>query len=137
MVDAERLGRLLARVVGDVEAIRDTARTGDPLNDPIRLRAIKYGFVTAIEGCVRAAQHVVASEHLTMPDSNAEAVRALGIHGVVDVAVAESVARAAGFRNVLVHEYAEVDDARVVANLALLAELEAYVTQLSGWAIGR
>lgn len=137
MVDAERLSRLLARVVTDVEAIRDTARSGDPLDDPVRLRAIKYGFVTAIEGCVRAAQHVVASEHLAMPESNAGAVRALGVHGVVDVDVVESVARAAGFRNVLVHEYAEVDDARVVANLDLLADLEAYVTQLSGWATSR
>lgn len=56
---------------------------------------------------------------------------------MVDVAVAESVARAAGFRNVLVHQYAEVDDARVVSNLALLSDLETYVTQLSGWAAGR
>ena len=77
----------------------------------------------------------------TTRESNAGAVRALGVHGVVDVDVdvdvVESVARAAGFRNVLVHEYAEVDDARVVANLDLLADLEAYVTQLSGWATSR
>ncbi len=134
MVDAERLSRLLARVVRDVGEIRDTARSGDPLSDPVRLRAIKYGFVTAIEGCVRAAQHVVAAEHLAMPDSNAAAVRTLGAAGMVDVAVAESVALAVGFRNLLVHEYAEVDDSRVVANLELLGDLEAYVSQLARWA---
>jgi len=33
-----------------------------------------------------------------------------------------------------VHEYAEVDDSRVVANLALLDDLEAFASQLGGWA---
>ncbi|MBY3553939.1 DUF86 domain-containing protein [Modestobacter lapidis] len=100
----------------------------------MRLRAIKYGFVTAIEGCVRAAQHVVASEGLGMPESNADAVRLLGRHTIVDAATAESVAVAVGFRNILVHEYAEVDDRRVVANVELVGDLDAFAGALARWA---
>lgn len=134
MVDAERLSRILARVSSDVAELRATARGEGLRADAVRLRAVKYGFVTAIEGCARAAQHVVASEGLAMPESNADAVRVLGRHGLIDAEVAESVARAVGFRNVLVHQYAEVDDSRVVANLSLLDDLDAFVSQLGAWA---
>ncbi|TFV63552.1 DUF86 domain-containing protein [Geodermatophilus sp. DF01-2] len=134
MVDAERLGRLLARVRKDVERIRRTSATHDLVHDPIALDAVKYGFVTAIEGCVRAAQHLVASEGLGMPESNAAAVRLLGRHGVVPADVAEQVARAVGFRNVLVHEYAEVDDDVVRANVALLDDLDEFTSTVAAWA---
>lgn len=136
MVDAERLARLLARVAADVADLRAT-RSADLLADELRLRAVKYSFVTGIEGCARAAQHVLSSEGMGVPDSNAAAIRMLGDHGVVDVALAGRVSLAVGFRNVLVHEYAEVDDARVVANLSLLDDLDAFVTQLAAWAADR
>jgi uncharacterized protein YutE (UPF0331/DUF86 family) len=48
-----------------------------------------------------------------------------------------SIARAAGFRNVLVHQYADVDDNAVVANLGLVDELEAYAESLTAWANDR
>lgn len=38
-----------------------------------------------------------------------------------------------GFRNVLVHGYAEVDDQRVVAQLAAARELADFVGQVTAW----
>lgn len=136
MVDAERLARLIARVSADIADLRATG-TADLLGDELRLRAVKYSFVTAIEGCARAAQHVMSSEAMGVPESNAAAIRMLGEHGVVDSGLADRVSLAVGFRYVLVHEYAEVDDARVVANLSLLDDLDAFVGQLASWAAER
>lgn len=98
------------------------------------LRAVKYGFVVAIEGCVRAAHHVVTSELLGMPQTNAHAVRLLAKAGVVPTSVADPVARAVGFGNLLVHEYAEVDDDIVRANVAMLPDLGAFAAALADWA---
>ncbi len=134
MVDAERLSRLLARVDADVADLRDAAAQVALIEEPIRLRAVKYSFITAIEGCTRAAQHVISSEGLGMPQSNADALRLLGEKGVVEPESAEAIARAVGFRNVLVHEYVDVDDSVVVANLTLLPDLDAFTVQLAGWA---
>lgn len=134
MVDAERLGRLVDRVRADVARLVALAETHDLVADPVALDAAKYGFVTSIEGCVRAAQHVIASEGLGMPQTNADAVRLLGSAGVVPVGVAEPVARSVGFRNLLVHGYAEVDDDRVRANVALLDDLDAFTTAVAAWA---
>lgn len=135
MVDQERLARIVARILRDLAELRDTAG-GPPLGeDGVRLRAVKYGFITTIEGCVRAAQHVVSSEGLAVPETNAEAVRALGRAGMIDSELANRVARAVGFRNVLVHEYAEVDDQRVVANLELLDDIEQFARAVAALAL--
>lgn len=133
MVDVERLGRTLARIREDVSTIRAVAGSRDLTTDEVALAAVKYSFVTAIEGCVRAAAHIVSSEALGMPESSAGAVRSLGEHGVIPEAVAASVSRAVGFRNVLVHEYAEVDDDAVRANVALLLDLDSFTAGVAEW----
>jgi uncharacterized protein YutE (UPF0331/DUF86 family) len=135
VVDSERVRRLLAGVRTDLAFLRSFAAKppGDLLIDEVALGAVKYRFVTAIEGCVKVAHHLVASEGWSMPETNAAAVRELGVRGVVEASVADSVARATGFRNVLVHQYAEVDDARVVAQLTHLDDVDAYVAQVATW----
>lgn len=132
MVDAERLARLLRRVTEDVGRLRPHATDVQALlADEVRLDHVKYRFVTAIEACIDAAMHVLATEGYRAPDANADAIRELARHGVVDVEVAEAVARAVGFRNVLVHRYAEVDDTRVADHLAGLDLFDAFVDQVS------
>ena len=84
---------------------------------------------------VRAAQHVISSEGLGMPQTNADALRLWGKNGVIESELAEGISCAVGFGNVLVHEYAEADDSVVVANLGLLPDLDAFMGQLAGWAV--
>jgi uncharacterized protein YutE (UPF0331/DUF86 family) len=133
VVDAERLGRIITRIRDVVRQIRTRSQAHDLTRDDVALDAVKYGFVTAIEGCVRAAAHVTASEGFGLAESNADTVRLLGAHGVLPDQVAEQVARAVGFRNVLVHQYADVDDDVVRANVALLDDLDAFTAALAGW----
>ncbi len=139
MVDERRVRRLLQRVSDDLSYL--ATRAGEDrdilLGDPDRLGALKYVFVTSIEGCLNVAQHLCASEGWGPPASNADALRLLGAQGVVAVPLAESMARAVGFRNVLVHGYVEVDDRRVVGFLDKVGDLEAFVASVAGWMAGR
>ncbi|MGH3772726.1 MAG: type VII toxin-antitoxin system HepT family RNase toxin [Pseudonocardiaceae bacterium] len=129
MVDQERLDRLLDRVASDLKVLVGySAAAGDLLDDPTQLAAVKYYFITAIEGCARIAHHLIASEGWRVAESNADAVRTLGAQ--------RAVARAVGFRNVLVHGYVDVDDGRVRDNLQRLADLEAFVSQVAAWSGG-
>ena len=50
---------------------------------------------------------------LGAPTSYADAFRRLAAAGVIDAALAERLARAAGFRNVVAHAYDDLDMARV------------------------
>jgi uncharacterized protein YutE (UPF0331/DUF86 family) len=135
MVDEPRVRRLLQGVADDLALLgaraaldRDALRT-----DVDRLAAVKYFFVTAIEGCVDVAHHLCASESWAAPASNADAFRILARHGVIDQGLGDKLALAAGFRNLLVHEYAVIDDRIVVANLDRLGELEAFVDGVAAW----
>ncbi len=118
-VDVERLLVLLRRFDGKVTYL--AARAGEDRAalraDEQRLSGLKYRFVTALETLVNNAQHSCASQGRGPLTSNAASVVLLGEHGVVGVDLARSLAGAVGFRDVLVHQYAEVDDDRVVANL--------------------
>lgn len=135
MVDEERVARLLGRVRDDTAALRGAAAQGAEkvAGDAVVLDAVKYRFVTVTEGCVRIAHHLLASEGWGVPETNAGTLRELGERGVLETSVAEAMARAVGFRNVLVHEYADVDDSRVVAQLDRLDDLDSFVRQVSTW----
>jgi len=135
VVDERRVRRLLQRIADDVAFLRRHAagRAQEVREDEVLSSAVKYRFVTAIEGCIDVAQHLCSSEGWGPPDDNADALRLLGRRGVLEQLLAGSMATAVGFRNVLVHEYAEVDDERVVAFIDRLADLEAFVTASAAW----
>lgn len=133
MVDAERLLALLARVTARLRILDDYAGQ-DPealLADRVRLGDLKYTFQTAIEACIDAAHHVVADQGLGVPASNAAAFRLLTDAGMLDADLATSMGGAVGFRNVLVHGYAEVDDRRVVDHLDNRSELRRFVAAMT------
>lgn len=133
MVDVERLVTLLARITARLRTLDDYAgQDGDALRaDRVRLGDLKYTFQTAIEACIDAAHHVVADQGLGVPASNADAFRSLATAGLVDGDLATALAGAVGFRNVLVHGYADVDDAQVVANLAHRHDLRRFVSAMT------
>lgn len=133
MVDAERLVSVLSRVTARL-VILDQYAGQDPealLADRVRLGDLKYTFQTAIEACIDAAQHVVADRGLGVPTSNADAFRSLAGAGLLNTELAATLAGAVGFRNVLVHGYAEVDDRLVVAHLGHLDALRRFVAAMT------
>ncbi len=131
MVDEEPVTRLGSDVLRDVARLRELGQTR-LLTQADQLDAVRYRFLTAIEGCIGIAHHVTASGW-EAPDSNADAMRSLAKHGVISTELAEAMARAAGFRDVLVHRYQRVDDAAVVSFLAHLDELEQYIGGVLTW----
>ena len=134
MVDEARVLALLRSIRADLAFLdREAGADESRRADKTWLRGIKYAFVTAIEGCVDIAQHLAASESWGAPGTNADAVRVLGRHGVLDPALADRLGRAVGFRNVLVHDYVEVDDAIVLARLADHADLDGFVVGVLRW----
>lgn len=134
MVDPRRLARLLTRIRQDLATLRGYAAAdrAQLVVDEVRMGHLKYCFVTLLEGCIDAAQHVCASEGYGPPATNADAMLVLGRNGVLPEPLAETMAEGVRFRNVLVHLYAEVDDARAAGHLDHLDDVERYVAVLAG-----
>lgn len=136
MVDGDRILRLLRSITDDVSVLKgESGADKNRRDDPIWLRGIKYTFVTAIEACVDVAQHICATEGWGPPADNGDAVRLLGEHGVCTPELARSIRRAVGFRNVLVHDYIQVDDDIVIGRLGALGDLEDFVAQVAAFVI--
>ncbi len=136
MVDEVRVLRLLRSISDDLAVLRAEA-SADPTRrgDPLWLRGVKYTFVTAIEAGVDVAQHVCASEGWGPPRDNGDAVGLLGVHGVLSADLADRLRRAVGFRNVLVHDYVEVDDGIVLDRLRNLSDLDDFVATVAAWVV--
>lgn len=101
--------------------------------DPIWMAGIKYWLVTAVEACIDIAQHMAGSEGWRLPTDNGDAMRVLAENGVLDPALADRMRMAVGFRNIVIHEYARVDERIVLDRLADPSDLDLFVSAVSEW----
>jgi uncharacterized protein YutE (UPF0331/DUF86 family) len=134
VVDELRVRRLLRQVTDTVDFLDAEAVADSSIRTHRRwLDSVKYNFIAGIECCVDIGQHLCAVEGWGPPATNADTFRILAEHGVLPDDLAGRMARASGFRNVLVHEYVEVRDDIVVANLSRTGDLRGFVRCVADW----
>lgn len=127
MVDETRLLALLERVASETRELRRLAAMSDAelASGSDLLAAVKYRFIVAVEAAVDTCRHLAAAEGLRVPRDMRDAFVVLQEAGWL--APGNDLPDMAGFRNLLVHEYAAVDDARVRQILrARLDELDRF-----------
>jgi uncharacterized protein YutE (UPF0331/DUF86 family) len=122
------LRRVAERLPSDAADLRPATDRSDAV--VLHLwQAVQVVIDVAVSSCVTLG--------LGSPATYGDAFRLLAAHDVIEPAIAERLVRAAGFRNVLVHAYAELDLARVHAAAVegpddLLAFLGAIRDRLAG-----
>jgi uncharacterized protein YutE (UPF0331/DUF86 family) len=79
--------------------------------------ALSMSLLVAIQEALDIAFHVAADEGWGIPGSYAESFEILARHGVLDGALAQGMAGAAGLRNRIAHGYATLDLPRLWAEL--------------------
>lgn len=72
---------------------------------------IHLNLFAAVQSCLELAAHVVSSESYGVPGTLAESFTLLERQGVIDAKLADRLRKIAGFRNIFVHRYAELDRA--------------------------
>lgn len=68
---------------------------------------------TAIEACLDIGKHIIAQERFRFPQDNQDVFTILSEEGIVSQALCPRLCDMARFRNLLVHEYAKIDNAIV------------------------
>lgn len=71
--------------------------------------AVERNFQVAIEAALDTAEVIISEEGFEKPEDYREAILTLGRKGILPQEFVERFAPAAGFRNILVHGYAEID----------------------------
>jgi uncharacterized protein YutE (UPF0331/DUF86 family) len=95
--------------------------------------ATAYALQSTVQALLDAGAHILSGRFKESPHEYAEIVPQLVRHEVIDAPLGERLLKVAGFRNILVHEYATVDFALVHEKLSQLNDLAAFATALDGW----
>lgn len=134
-VRGEVVQRKLATIREAVVQLRTQGDvTTDRLAADVMLRwAVERGLQVAAEAVFDAGNHILAGEFSDPADEYAHVPQRLAAHGVITSATAARLRGLSGFRNVLVHEYAQVDLGRLVEALDHLDDFDAFVADVDGW----
>ncbi len=111
MVDTEAVLEKLRHVRAALERIsQKNPRSQDDLfSNPDTQDVVLRNMQNALQGCLDIASHIVAVEEWGQPTKSTDFFTILGERKVITLELAQSMARLAKFRNILVHEYTRLD----------------------------
>lgn len=89
--------------------VLDIYRADPDLGNLMHVDALTLNVERACQAAIDLAMHVVASKHLGMPQSQADAFRLLADAGEIDRKLSERMIGMCGFRNVLIHQYQDLE----------------------------
>ena len=109
MTDPDLLAKKLALIETSVRELRTLARPENVTRDVKEQRFVEHTLQVAIQAALDVASHVVSDERLGEPRTNRDLFMFLARQGLLPAELADRLGRMAGFRNVLVHGYQDVD----------------------------
>ena len=81
----------------------------DFFDDSLRLDAVEFNILRIIELCIDLANHVVRVRKLGIPKESRASFTMLAREGLIPKELSKLLEGMVGFRNVLIHEYRELD----------------------------
>jgi uncharacterized protein YutE (UPF0331/DUF86 family) len=121
---SERLGRL--------EPLKARTRA-EFATDPYLRDIVERNLEVAAQICIDISHRIIALERAQKPGDYHQAILRMADLGVLPGDFARQLASIAGFRNVLVHEYVDVDWDEVYENLQSLDDLARFGELVRHW----
>lgn len=109
MTDVELVEKRLAFIERCLRELREEARPELVETDLRERRFVEHTLQIAIQAALDVASHVIAARRLAEPTTNRQMFERLVGDGWLDAELGTQLGRMAGFRNILVHGYTEVD----------------------------
>jgi len=100
-------------------------------SDSRNVFSVRYLLIQAVEAMTDLCQHMLARTRGIPCDGYIDCIVKAGDHGIISVALAERLRRLAALRNILVHRYWNIDDARVyVETQANVSDLTTFIDEI-------
>ena len=94
---------------------------------------VERNFQVLAQAIIDIANRIISLEDLEKPRDYYEAILRLGHGGIIPANFAKKLAPLAGFRNILVHDYLELDWDEVYENLQSLDDIHAFLAMIKTW----
>ena len=133
MVDADLLRRKTAQILHHVDRLRRRASLSVAAlgADEDLYNAVLMDLQQGIQACVDLAIHACVDDSLGAPASAGDAFALLVRAGRIDAALGVKLTGAAALRNLIVHQYAEIDRAKILAVIRNdLVDLEMFAARI-------
>ena len=128
MVDADSVFAKLARLdslLGVLEGAQARGKAAVTSDVHLQLE-VERALQVSIQICIDVGAHLVSELGLKPAEDYQGVFASLGAHGTIDDDLADRLGDAAGLRNLLVHDYGEIDHARLWDSLGELDDLRAF-----------
>ncbi|MEA3397845.1 MAG: DUF86 domain-containing protein [Chloroflexota bacterium] len=134
---ASRL-KLLAEYVDELHGYQIQAISFHTYQDNKMLRrAVERALQVAMEVCLDIGRRIIAVEGFRYPETNQDVFRILAEEGVLPADLLPTLLEMARFRNLIVHDYARIDDARVYVILKKrLGDFDAFAEIVRTYLVG-
>lgn len=109
MTDPELVAKKLAFIETCVRELQTLARPERISDDLREERFVEHTLQLAIQAALDVGSHIVSDERLGEPETGRDVFRLLGRAGFVPADLLGRLEQMAGFRNVVVHLYQDVD----------------------------
>jgi uncharacterized protein YutE (UPF0331/DUF86 family) len=116
MIDKETISAKFDIIERDIEFLHEFNEMDEDefLNNYKNIQSAKYSLLEIIEACIDISNHIVAAKMFGRVEEYREIFHMLGQRRVLDPNLALRLEDMAGFRNLLVHRYGDVDNLRVL-----------------------
>ncbi len=109
MTDPDLIAKKLALIETCVQQLQSLARPEALRSDIREQRFVEHTLQIAVQAALDVASHIVSDERLGEPETNRELFDLLVTAGRLPEELAPTLRAMAGFRNILVHGYQDVD----------------------------
>ena len=92
-----------------IRRIREEYAAAPDLQNYTHIDAMTLNIERACQACIDLAMHIVAGQHLGMPQSSSDAFRLLTESGLISPETKKAMRTMTGFRNIAIHQYEELD----------------------------
>ena len=119
MVDKEKVEQRLTKLEQAIRKLKEIAvNSWDEYlnNEALRDRA-ERNLQVAAQACIDIANHIIADRGYRTPQGYADCFAVLLEEGIVPADLADKMKMVAGFRNILVHDYLDIDNKIVYQSL--------------------
>ncbi len=138
-IDIARLRQFLGIIGDSVRKLRELGALPqvDFLRDFRNTESAKYLLIKAIEAAIDICNHIVATQRARAPADYADCFAVLQELGVISADLAARLKQMARFRNLVVHLYWQVDDAKVYEIIRRdLGDLEEFQRVIAAFIVG-
>ena len=124
----ERLKKSLTKLEPLREKNKDEFFQDDYLQD-----IVERNLEVAIQSCIDIANRIISLDGLEKPKDYYGAIIILGKENILPFDFAQNFAPIAGFRNILIHEYLDIDWDEVYNNLKNIEHFYQFIDYIQNW----